>query len=215
MESENHYDFLFKFLLIGDSSVGKSSIFLRFTDDCFSETFSTTIGVDFKIRTLEVTGGKKAKIQIWDTAGQERFRAITHSYYRNADGIFICFDLTNPNSFENVDTWYQSVMKMAKGAKVIMIGNKNDLTEKRQVQYSTALQYAMSLGIDYVETSAKESCNIHKVFIMLATQLVEEHLAKAEKNYSGVVSTGPEASLTFKSKPVQSRDERPKCNFCS
>ena len=112
--------------------VNYADVPIRFTDDCFSENFSTTIGVDFKIRTLDVKGDRKAKIQIWDTAGQERFRAITHSYYRNADGIFIVFDVTNNKSFENVDTWFQSVKKLANHSKIVIVGNKSDLIDKRQ-----------------------------------------------------------------------------------
>ncbi len=100
-----HYDFLIKLLLIGDSGVGKSCLLLRFCDDAWTPSFITTIGIDFKIRTIELDG-KRIKLQIWDTAGQERFRTITTAYYRGAMGILLVFDVTDQKSFENVRTWH-------------------------------------------------------------------------------------------------------------
>merc|ERR1712159_656276 len=98
------YDYLFKLLLIGDSGVGKSCLLFRFADDTYQESYISTIGVDFKIRTVELEG-KTIKLQIWDTAGQERFRTITSSYYRGAHGIIVVYDVTDQESFNNVKTW--------------------------------------------------------------------------------------------------------------
>ena len=106
------YDYLFKILLIGNSGVGKSSLLLRFSDDTFTGNFMPTIGVDFKIRTLEVDG-KTIKLQIWDTAGQERFKTITSSYYKGAHGIIVVYDVTDKESYKNIDTWMNEIDKHA------------------------------------------------------------------------------------------------------
>ena len=100
--AKKSYDLLFKLLLIGDSGVGKTCILFRFSDDAFNNTFISTIGIDFKIKTIELSGGRTVKLQIWDTAGQERFLNITRNYYRGAMGIFIVYDVTNSKSFDNV-----------------------------------------------------------------------------------------------------------------
>jgi Ras-related protein Rab-1A len=165
----NQYDYLFKLLLIGDSGVGKSSILLRFTDDIYSEAFISTIGVDFKIKTIEVDG-KIIKLQIWDTAGQERFRTITSSYYRGAHGIIIVFDLTDIESFDNITQWLFEINRYSyKEVCKILVGNKSDLMDRRMVHGGQ--DYAESLNIPYVETSAKTADNIDSLFYQLSKQI--------------------------------------------
>merc|ERR1712164_51540 len=118
------YDYLFKLLLIGDSGVGKSCLLLRFADDTYSESYISTIGVDFKIRTIE-HDGKTIKLQIWDTAGQERFRTITSSYYRGAHGIIVVYDVTDQDSFDNVARWITEIERFAgQDVNKMMVGNK-------------------------------------------------------------------------------------------
>jgi Ras-related protein Rab-1A len=165
------YDHLFKLLLIGDSGVGKSCLLLRFADDSYTESYISTIGVDFKIRTLNLDG-KTIKLQIWDTAGQERFRTITSSYYRGAHGIIIVYDVTDVESFNNVKTWLSEIDKYAsENVNKLLVGNKSDLIAKKAVDPGMAKEFADSLGIPFLETSAKNSTNVEEAFIRMATDI--------------------------------------------
>mmetsp|Transcript_99930 Transcript_99930/g.198252 ORF Transcript_99930/g.198252 Transcript_99930/m.198252 type:complete len:205 (+) Transcript_99930:85-699(+) len=165
------YDYLFKLLLIGDSGVGKSCLLLRFADDTYTESYISTIGVDFKIRTFE-QDGKTVKLQIWDTAGQERFRTITSSYYRGAHGIIIVYDVTDKESFNNVKHWVQEIEKYAAdGVNKLLVGNKCDLSSKKVVSYDEAKDLADELGIQFMETSAKNSHNVESAFQTMAKDI--------------------------------------------
>lgn len=169
----NHpeYDYLFKLLLIGDSGVGKSCMLLRFADDTYTESYISTIGVDFKIRTVELEG-KTIKLQIWDTAGQERFRTITSSYYRGAHGIIIVYDVTDQESFDNVKQWLQEIDRYAcEKVNTLLVGNKSDLTTKRMVTYEAAKEFADSVDMEFLETSAKNATNVEKAFMVMAAQI--------------------------------------------
>ena len=176
------YDHLFKLVLIGDSGVGKSCLLLRFADDNFTDSYISTIGVDFRFRTVKILD-KTVKLQIWDTAGQERFRTITSAYYRGADGIIMVYDVTKQESFDHVQDWLNEVNKYAseKTCK-LLIGNKNDKTDK-VVPKERAQAYADGLGeegIPMIETSAKTSENVEEAFCELAKVLMEK--ARAESN---------------------------------
>ncbi len=141
------------------SGVGKSCLLLRFSDDQFTTSFITTIGIDFKIRTLELEG-KRVKLQIWDTAGQERFRTITTAYYRGAMGILLVYDVTDLNSFENIRQWMRNIEQYASdGINKVLVGNKCDMDEsKRAVPTSRGQALADEFGIRFFETSAKGAC---------------------------------------------------------
>ena len=152
------YDYLFKLLLIGDSGVGKSCLLLRFADDTYTESYISTIGVDFKIRTIQLDG-KTIKLQIWDTAGQERFRTITSSYYRGAHGIIVVYDVTEMDKYAR------------EGVNKLLVGNKADLTTKKQVDYSSAKEFADSLSIPFLETSAKSATNVEQAFMTMASEI--------------------------------------------
>uniref|UniRef100_A0A7S1FJ81 Uncharacterized protein n=1 Tax=Noctiluca scintillans TaxID=2966 RepID=A0A7S1FJ81_NOCSC len=165
------YDYLFKVLLIGDSGVGKSCLLLRFADDMYTESYISTIGVDFKIRTLNQEG-KTVKLQIWDTAGQERFRTITSSYYRTAHGIIVVYDVTDKESFNNVRHWLQEIDKYAAdGVNKLLVGNKCDLAQKRHVTYEEAHELAKSMGMQFMETSAKNAHNVEQAFQVMAEDI--------------------------------------------
>jgi len=165
------YDYLFKLLLIGDSGVGKSCLLLRFADDTYTESYISTIGVDFKIRTIELDG-KTVKLQIWDTAGQERFRTITSSYYRGAHGIIVVYDVTDAESFANVKQWLGEIDRYAaENVNKLLVGNKSDLVNKKVVEYTSAKEFADSLQIPFLETSAKNSTNVEEAFLTMARQI--------------------------------------------
>ncbi|KAF9483836.1 GTP-binding protein ypt1 [Pholiota conissans] len=167
----SEYDYLFKLLLIGDSGVGKSCLLLRFADDTYTESYISTIGVDFKIRTIELEG-KTVKLQIWDTAGQERFRTITSSYYRGAHGIIVVYDVTDNDTFTNVKQWLQEIDRYAsEGVNKLLVGNKSDLTSKKVVEYSVAKEFADQLNIPFLETSAKNATNVEQAFLTMAKQI--------------------------------------------
>lgn len=151
--------------------MGKSCLLLRFADDTYTESYITTIGVDFKIRTVEVDE-KTIKLQIWDTAGQERFRTITSSYYRGAHGIIVVYDITDAESFTNVKQWLHEITKYAsESVDKLLVGNKNDLTSKRAVTAEQGEEFARSMGIEFVETSAKNATNVEKAFMTMASQI--------------------------------------------
>ena len=164
-------DYIFKILIIGDSSVGKSNILLRYTDNIFHDTFLPTIGVDFKVRQIELLN-KKIKLNIWDTAGQERFKTITATYYKGSLGIILVFDITEPESFENINMWMGEVAKHASSNVVkLLIGNKCDLEEKRKVSREEAEEFAKSHNIKYIECSAKSDVNIKEAFDEISKQI--------------------------------------------
>lgn len=186
------YDMIMKLLLVGDSGVGKSCLLLRFVEDKFNPSFITTIGIDFKIRTIE-SKGKKIKLQVWDTAGQERFRTITTAYYRGAMGIVLIYDVTDARTFENVENWYQTVTQHANDdAQIFLVGNKLDDEENRQVSREQGQQVAQRLNIPFLEASAKTNDNVESIFYELAGIIQDKHVdAEPAQGLSGIdVSQG-------------------------
>ena len=172
------YHYLFKYIIIGDTGVGKSCLLLRFADDAFTESYISTIGVDFRFRTVKVDG-KTVKLQIWDTAGQERFRTITSAYYRGADGIIMVYDVTSAESFEHVSDWLTEVNRYAnEGTCKLLVGNKSDMEDKA-VTTEQAKEYADSLGIPFLETSAKAATNVEEAFLTMAGELIRLREASA------------------------------------
>ncbi len=173
MSIENKYDYIFKLLLIGDSGVGKSSIVLRFADDTFTDSYISTIGVDFKIRTITIRN-KIIKLQIWDTAGQERFRTITTSYYRGAHAIIIVFDITDKLTFDNVENWLENINLYANNnIQKILIGNKSDLKMDRNLNQDLINSLINNYQLKYIETSAKNDYNINLIFEEISNQLLK------------------------------------------
>ena len=151
---------------------------IRFTDDTFSESYVTTIGVDFKIKTLDIDG-KSCKLQIWDTAGQERFRNIISSYYRGAQGIMLVYDITDLESFQNLNSWLIEIEKNAsKNVYKLLIGNKSDLEDKRKVTYQEGKDFATSNGMQFIETSAKTDSKVKDAFELLTQEIIKANITK-------------------------------------
>ena len=175
---DEDYDFIFKVLLLGNSDVGKSSLLLRFVDSVWNETFVPTIGVDFKVKTVEI-GDKKVKMQIWDTAGQERFRNVISTYFRGGNGLLLIYDITNKDSFKNLESWLIEIEKNAsENILKLLIGNKSDLEEDREISKEEGQAFANRNGMQFMETSAKMNTNVDEAFQALGKLMIEFNLGK-------------------------------------
>ena len=196
----DEFDYLFKILLIGDSSVGKTSILLRYIDNIYSGEFQATIGVDFKVAT-KIINSKVIKLQLWDTAGQDRFKNIVSTYYRGAQGIFIVYDVTNRVSFINVSKWFQESANFLPESTVRMvIANKCDMgTPFRVVTEKEGRDLTNALGLEYIETSAKNSINVISIFDMMAASILSK------------VYLNPSLALPFKTLPQGKKVKKSRC----
>ncbi|MCI4382820.1 hypothetical protein PGIGA_G00019060 [Pangasianodon gigas] len=187
------YDVLFRLVLLGDSGVGKTCLLCRLTDNEFLSPHISTIGVDFKMKTIEVNG-IKVRIQIWDTAGQERYQTITKQYYRRAQGIFLVYDITSSLSFQHIMKWISDVDEYAPHiVQKILVGNKHDEEHRRQVTTEQGNKLAKSYGMDFLETSAFTNYNINEAFIRM-TELVLE--ANKEELDSALPSNNDDLGAT-------------------
>lgn len=174
IKSGKEYDYIFKIVLIGDTSVGKSSVLVRFADDQFSDTYVTTIGVDFRFKTM-IVNDKIVKVQVWDTAGQERYRSITNAYYRGVDAIVIVFDLTCKQSFNHIEGWIEEVSKYTNPSVLkVVIGNKSDMTDDIKVSKEDISLFENKYGIKIYEVSAKVAVNVDNAFKSLVDILIEK-----------------------------------------
>ncbi len=168
-KEEDYYDYVSKIVLVGESGVGKTNILSRFCKDEFTANSQSTLGVEFATKIVNVEE-KKLRIQIWDTAGQERYKAITNSYYINAKGALVVFDITKYSSFESVNKWISELRGIAgKDIIIVLVGNKSDLKHIRAVTKEEALEKAEALGnLDYIETSALNNTHIQDCFNTLS-----------------------------------------------
>jgi len=166
-----NFHYLLKFVIIGDSGVGKSNILLRYMNNTFSEDFKATVGVEFGAKNLEINN-KIYRIQIWDTAGQENFRSIARAYYKNSVCACIVYDISNRKSFDSIQSWIDDCTKQTpKSILLLLIGNKNDLNNKREVQYEEGAEFARKKNMIFLETSAKTGENVNDIFDLSVKQI--------------------------------------------
>ena len=178
MANKSNAHIKLKLLIIGDSAVGKTSMLLKYTDNFFPESHLATIGVEFKTKDIQYNG-YNINLQVWDTAGQERFKSITKSFFRNANGIIFVYDITQKNSFKNVKDWIKDSEANDTGFKRILVGNKIDLQNKRQVKLNEVKDWADKKNLEVIEASAKTGANIDKA-VMKLIELILQNKSKDE-----------------------------------
>jgi len=184
------YDYIFKVALIGDSGTGKTSILIRFIEDYFAEDTKSTIGVDFKLVSLQLDSKVYAKMQIWDTCGSERFKSLTSSFIKTCSAFILVFDLTRPSSFQSIENWIKIIRENISPKFMILIGNKSDLIEQRAVNKNFILEYCQKHFFNYMEISAKTNNNIEKMFKEVAYQLYMNAKSKEKDKNLKSVNTG-------------------------
>ena len=173
-EGDNTSESVYKVLLLGDSTVGKTCFLMRYTDNTFQEIHMSTIGLDYRLKSMTLKSGKNVKVQIWDTAGQDRFRAITKNYYKGAHGIILIYDVTNQLSFDNVSNWINQIKEEASDkVTIFLVGNKIDDVENRKIQTESGKNLAENFQLQFYETSAKTGENVEKTFQALVEKIDE------------------------------------------
>ena len=176
---------LYKILLLGDSTVGKTCFLLRYTDDTFLDVHMATIGLDYRLKTMILNDQKIVKVQLWDTAGQDKFRAITRNYYKGAKGIILIYDVTNIKSYENIKKWINEIKEeISENITIVLIGNKIDNENQRKISREQGEKLANDYNVTFFETSAKTGQGINESVFYLVQKIVENdpELKKRGKN---------------------------------
>ena len=198
MEDDN-YEFMFKVVLVGDSFVGKTNIMSKYLKNEFHEDSKATVGVEFGSKQFNVEG-HSIKAQIWDTAGQERYKSITSAYYKGAKGAFIVYDITRKNSFDSIDKWINDVTAVAdKKITIVLIGNKSDLEDQRQVTKEQGEDKANKLQVAFLETSAFSGENLEKAFQMMIKEVYQKcHEEMMSEGDVDIIKGGEDINLAKK-----------------
>ncbi|GMT15020.1 hypothetical protein PFISCL1PPCAC_6317, partial [Pristionchus fissidentatus] len=200
-QTDQNFDYMFKLLIIGNSSVGKTSFLFRYCDDSFTSAFVSTVGIDFKVKTV-FKGDKRVKLQIWDTAGQERYRTITTAYYRGAMGFILMYDITNEESFNAVQDWCTQIKTYSwENAQVVLVGNKCDMDQERVVSCDRGRQLADQLSLEFFETSAKENINVKAVFEKLVEIICAKMAESLDKQDPNQAAKGTKLDANTTQKP--------------
>ena len=174
-----NFDYLFKYIIIGDAAVGKSNLLLRYTHGQFKPEYQLTIGVEFGAKNISISN-KTYRIQIWDTAGQENFRSITRAYYKNSACALVVYDISNRESFDNINTWIEDCKSQSpQTIFMVLVGNKNDLEDKRAVTFEEGQELAEKNKMMFFETSAKTGKNVDEIFFRSAENIAK----KIDENY--------------------------------
>ena len=160
-----------KILILGDSSVGKTSLLLQYADGYFPTIYVATIGIEYKVKKININGAD-INLQIWDPAGEERFRSITQNYMKGADGILYVYDITQKSSFDNLKTWIRQSEEITEGFKKIIVGNKSDLENERRIQKETVQKFCDERNIKGIEVSAKAGTKVSEAFETLAKLII-------------------------------------------
>ena len=191
------YSYLLKYIIIGDSAVGKSNLLLRYAHDKFNEDYQATIGVEFGAKNVEINN-EKYRIQIWDTAGQENFRSITRAYYKHSVCAIIVYDITNKDSFNHINSWIDECKNQSpKTVFFVLVGNKSDLENKRQVNYNEGLKFAQENNILFFESSAKTGKNVEDIFYKSAkiiSEKIKEGIYDLENDSCGIKKGGDKSN---------------------
>jgi Ras-related protein Rab-1A len=194
MATNNKPQIKLKLLIIGDSSVGKTSMLLSYTDNYFPESHLATIGVEYKVKEIE-TDKYNISLQIWDTAGQERFRSITKSFFRNTNGIIFVYDVTCRKSFQSVKEWIKDSELHDNGFDKILCGNKIDLKEKREVNFDELEEFGMKKKIEVMEISARERINIDEAFQKIINLILSNKTDKEIIDEFGIKNNNNDINL--------------------
>ena len=199
MVDKKDYNYLFKILILGDSFVGKTNMLKRFLHDEFDMNTKETVGVEFGSKNFIMDEKDIVKAQIWDTAGQERYRSVTKAYYKGAKGALLVYDISRRNTFENIDNWLIDLRTNGdKDILIILIGNKCDLIDKREVSVEEAQTKAEQYNIAYMETSAKNGDNIIKAFSELVSQVYYANITMQQNNVQIEGNNGDGVNLVNK-----------------
>jgi Ras-related protein Rab-2A len=168
--------YLFKYIIVGDSGVGKSCVLLQFTDKSFQPVHDMTIGVEFGVRTINMDDGASVKIQVWDTAGQEQFLSITRCYYRGSVGVLLMYDVTRRHTFLKLNKWINEIRDagLDNTAVIMLVGNKSDHGHRRDVSTEEGLRFAQAHGMLFIETSAKKAENVDAAFTTIAEEVYRQ-----------------------------------------
>lgn len=205
--STSKRELLFKMVIIGDASTGKSSLLRRYCENTFDENYKCTVGVDFQIKILKMPDQRIVKLQIWDTAGQERFKVMTKSYYRSAKACLIIYDITRRETFNNVKTWAEQYSQSNPTGRhsVMILGNKKDLDDQRQVGSTEGQNLADEIGCAFQEVSAKEGGEeINELFYNMAITLLKQEDEKQTGDKKDKIKEN-RPSVTLTKKTVESK----------
>ena len=212
-----NYDYLLKYIIIGDAAVGKSNLLLRFAQNDFKNEYQLTIGVEFGAKNIDINN-KKFRLQIWDTAGQENYRSITRAYYKNSVCAILVYDISNRDSFDHISNWIEDCLAQSpKTVFMVLVGNKSDLNDNRKVSFQEGQDMARNNNMMFFETSAKTGENVEKIFEDSAKEIsnkINQGYYDLESDVSGIkrgLNAGGPGSAVFINNNNQNSES--KCCF--